>query len=169
MTREALSFMRKQKQGVIVNIASVGGRIGFPLYSLYQSTKWAVDGFSESLSFELQPLNIRVKIVEPGVIITDFYTRSMEHISEKEIPDYERVIRAVAKKRQNSFLFGTGPEKAAKAIYKAATDKNSRLRYPVGKDAKLLFFIRRILPYKVFNGILKSMLIDKKELKKGTK
>jgi NAD(P)-dependent dehydrogenase (short-subunit alcohol dehydrogenase family) len=166
VTREALPAMRQQKDGVIVNIASVGGRIGFPLYSLYQSTKWAVEGFSESLEYETRPFNIRIKIVEPGVIATDFYTRSMDHAGEDVIPGYMPVIRAIDKNRKRSFLMGSGPEKVAKAIFKAATGKSRRLRYSVGTDAKFLFFMRRVFPYRVFTGILGSMLIDKKELKK---
>jgi short-subunit dehydrogenase len=56
----------------------MGGRIGFPLYSIYNSSKWAVEGFSEALQYELAPLNIKVKLIEPGVIKTDFYERSLD-------------------------------------------------------------------------------------------
>ncbi len=76
VTREFLPLFRKQKGGVLINVASMGGRIGFPLYTLYNSTKWAVEGFSEALQYELKPLNIKVKMIEPGVIKTDFYDRS---------------------------------------------------------------------------------------------
>ncbi len=78
VTRQILPIFCKQKDGVLINVASMGGRLGFPLYSIYNSTKWAVEGFSESLHYELKPLNIRVKIIEPGVIKTDFYDRSLD-------------------------------------------------------------------------------------------
>ena len=64
--REILPHFREQKKGIIVNLASVGGRMTFPFYSLYNSTKWAVEGFSESLQYEVEQFNIRVKIIEPG-------------------------------------------------------------------------------------------------------
>jgi NAD(P)-dependent dehydrogenase (short-subunit alcohol dehydrogenase family) len=78
VTREFVPHFREQKSGVIVNISSVAGRATFPFYSLYHGTKWAVEGFSESLNFELAPFGIRVKLVEPGVIKTDFVTRSLD-------------------------------------------------------------------------------------------
>jgi short-subunit dehydrogenase len=61
-----------------VNVTSAAGRMTYPLYSVYNSTKWAVEGFSEALQFELRPFNIRVKIIEPGIINTDFYDRSKD-------------------------------------------------------------------------------------------
>src|SRR5215216_677679 len=73
VTRELLPHFRARGAGTFINISSMGGRITFPLYSVYHATKWAVEGFSESLQFELRQLNIKVKIVEPGPIKTDFY------------------------------------------------------------------------------------------------
>ena len=81
--REILPYFREQKRGTIVNVASVGGRITFPFYSLYHATKWAVEGFRESLQYELEQFNIRVKIIEPGPIKTDFYDRSQD-VTRKE-------------------------------------------------------------------------------------
>src|SRR6478672_4223382 len=89
MCREILPIFREQKRGVIVNVASMGGRVTFPLYSVYHSTKWAVEGFSESLAYELRPFGIRVKIVEPGVIRTDFYGRSAETRASAEPTPYD--------------------------------------------------------------------------------
>src|SRR5262249_25648147 len=77
-TRAILPHFREKRNGVLINVASMGGRITFPLYSLYHATKWAVEGYSESLQHELLPFNIRVKIIEPGPIKTDFYDRSMD-------------------------------------------------------------------------------------------
>ena len=66
VVRAVLPHFRAKKAGTIINVASVGGRITFPLYSLYHGTKWAVEGFSEALQFELNQFNVRVKIIEPG-------------------------------------------------------------------------------------------------------
>src|SRR4029079_3659266 len=81
--REILPIFREQKRGTIVNVASMGGRITFPLYSVSHATKWAVEGFSESLQYEVSEFNIKVKIIEPGPIKTDFYTRSMSHTKKE--------------------------------------------------------------------------------------
>jgi short-subunit dehydrogenase len=78
MTKAVLPHMRAARSGCIINIASVGGHLAFPLYSLYHATKWAVEGYSESLQYELAQIGIRVKVVEPGPIATDFYGRSMD-------------------------------------------------------------------------------------------
>src|SRR5258708_7674729 len=81
--REILPYFREQKLGTIVNVASMGGRITFPLYRLYHATKWAVEGFREALQFEVKEFNIKIKIIEPGPIKTDFYDRS-QSITKKE-------------------------------------------------------------------------------------
>ncbi|HRH43553.1 MAG TPA: SDR family oxidoreductase, partial [Pyrinomonadaceae bacterium] len=95
VTREILPYFREQKRGTIVNVASVGGRITFPLYSLYHGTKWAVEGFSESLQYELKPFNIKVKIIEPGPIKTDFYDRSMDLTKKDGLTAYDSFIEKV--------------------------------------------------------------------------
>ena len=89
VTREIIPVFRKQGEGTIINIASVAGRMIFLLYGIYSSTKWAVEGFSESLQFELRDFNIRVKVIETGVIKTDFYGRS---IGAAKIPVYNDFI-----------------------------------------------------------------------------
>jgi NADP-dependent 3-hydroxy acid dehydrogenase YdfG len=71
-TKEILEHFRKNKSGTIINISSVVGRVTFPFQSIYQASKWAVEGFSESLCYELKPLNIKVKIIEPGMVKTNF-------------------------------------------------------------------------------------------------
>ena len=77
---------------MIANVSSVGGRVTFPLYSLYHATKWGLEGFSEALQFELRPLNIRVKIIEPGPIKTDFYDRSMDSTSKQGLTAYDNYV-----------------------------------------------------------------------------
>lgn len=77
VTRAVLPGMREQKSGVILNVSSIGGLITFPLFSLYHATKFALFGFSESLQYELAPFGIRVKVVAPGGVKTDFAGRSL--------------------------------------------------------------------------------------------
>jgi len=157
VTREILPLFREQKAGNIVNIASIGGRVGLPLYSLYNSTKFAVEGFSEALQWELAPFNIRIKIIEPGVIKTDFYGRSMTHTEKNESP-YAFFTDKMMKSLMKVGETGIGAEKVARVIYRAAGSKSRKIRYSIGPDAKLLLFIKAILPFRLLRGILKINL-----------
>jgi short-subunit dehydrogenase len=157
VVREVLPLLRGKKAGTIINIASIGGRIGFPMYSLYNSTKWAVEGFSEALQHELRPFNIRIKIIEPGVIKTDFYGRSMTHTYNEDDSVYGAYSNKSIKKLMALEKMGITPDKAAKKIYKAAKAGNWRLRYSIGPDAKLMLFIRRLFPFRFLQWVLKRI------------
>lgn len=154
-TRAVLPHFRDRKQGVIVNVASIGGRVAFPLYSLYHATKWAVEGFSESLQHELLAFNIRVKIVEPGPIKTDFYERSADRTSNPDFPEYDEFSDRVLTKLNEVGTAGALPEVVAKTIYTASTDKSWKLRYPSDPLAKQLLFIRKLLPDFLFTKIVR--------------
>lgn len=121
VTRAVLPQMRAQKSGHIINVASVAGRMSLPLYSLYCASKWAVEGFSEALTYELDTHNIKVRLIEPGPIQTDFMTRSLDvadsAISEAYGPFEARVWDAFAV----AFADAPGPEIVAKSIHRAAT------------------------------------------------
>jgi NAD(P)-dependent dehydrogenase (short-subunit alcohol dehydrogenase family) len=155
-TRAVLPHFRDRKQGVIVNVASIGGRVAFPLYSLYHSTKWAVEGFSESLQHELLAFNIRVKIVEPGPIKTDFYERSAERTSNPDFPAYDEFSDRILTKLNQIGTTGALPEVVAKTIYKASTDNSWKLRYPADPIAKQLLFIRKLFPDFLFTKIVRQ-------------
>lgn len=156
VTRKAIEVMRGQKDGAIVQVASMGGRLAFPLFSIYHGTKWAVEGFSESLMYELRPFNIRVKLIEPGAIKTEFYGRSREFIAPKNTDVYNEFIAKVEKVSQGAGAKGDSPEKVAKAIVKAAEDKSNKLRFPVGSPAPLLLWLRHKMPDTWFFKIVKS-------------
>ncbi|HFB61541.1 MAG TPA: SDR family oxidoreductase [Bacteroidetes bacterium] len=158
VTRAFLPHFRKRKAGTIVNISSVGGRITFPVYSVYHATKWAVEGFSESLQFELRPFNIRVRLVEPAAIKTDFYSRSKD-VFQKEgfsaYDAYEKVTLA------NAGKFGEeapGPEVVAKTIWKAATRRSQKMRYASSVQGKMLLFMRKVLPLSWFLFLIRSQV-----------
>jgi NAD(P)-dependent dehydrogenase (short-subunit alcohol dehydrogenase family) len=155
--REILPHFREQKRGYIVNVASVGGRTAFPLYSLYNSTKWAVEGFSESLQYELEQFNIRVKIVEPGPIKTDFYSRSEEVMQRDGLTAYDYFTARVIPKMQEYGEQAPDPSTVAQVIYDAVTDGSKQLRY--GVNTKGLLTMRRILPEGVFRGLTKKIFL----------
>ena len=88
VTKEILPHFRSRKSGTIVNISSIGGQMTFPLGTLYHGTKFAVEGLSEALHFELEPFGVKVKIVEPGMINTDFGGRSFEYVVDETMTEY---------------------------------------------------------------------------------
>jgi NAD(P)-dependent dehydrogenase (short-subunit alcohol dehydrogenase family) len=156
VTRTAIRHMRPQGGGTIVQIASMGGRLAFPLYSIYHASKWAVEGFSESLQYELAPLNIRLKIIEPGAIKTDFYDRSRTFVRPNNTPAYDTFIQKAEKVSMDSGAKGASPDAVAKTILKAATDRSKRLRYAVGAPAPLLLWLRKRIPDSWFFAIVRS-------------
>ncbi len=157
MTRAILPVFRNQQGGTLINVASMGGRLGFPLYSLYNSTKWAVEGYSEALQYELQPFGIKVRLIEPGVIQTDFYDRSMD---QNVSPEWKEVYREILEKAStNVSRNGTTSDGVARVVYQAATDTGSRLRYVVGQDAQLASFIRKLLPESLFFTVFKRVIL----------
>jgi NAD(P)-dependent dehydrogenase (short-subunit alcohol dehydrogenase family) len=154
VTRALLPHFRDRQAGTIVNIASVGGRLTFPLYSVYHSTKWAVEGFSESLQFELEPLGIRVKIIEPGPIKTDFYQRSPDMATG--LPAYQAFSDRALAKMKGFADAGSPPEVTAQIIYQAAIDPSAKMRYPAGGNAGYLLFLRKLLPDTWFRGLIRG-------------
>lgn len=158
VTRAILPHFREQQFGHVINVASMGGRTTFPLYSVYHATKWAVDGFSESLAFELGSLGIRVKIIEPGAIKTDFYGRSTDRSVESGVAAYQGYSERLLKTMDKSGETGASPETVARAILCAAKDNSSRLRYTVGMDAKGVLMLRRFIPDGWYQGMIKLAL-----------
>jgi NAD(P)-dependent dehydrogenase (short-subunit alcohol dehydrogenase family) len=155
-TRAIIPHLRDRGRGTIIQVASMGGRITFPLYSMYHSSKWAVEGFSESLQYELAAFGIRVKIVEPGAIKTEFYTDGRKSIPGEDLPMYRSIVAKAEQISQSSGKSGEPPEVVAKMIFRAATDRGSKLRYPVGKPAPLLLMLRKLLPDSWYFAIIKS-------------
>jgi short-subunit dehydrogenase len=155
VTRAILPHFRQRRQGILANIASIGGKMAFPLYSPYHATKWAVEGFSESLQYELKPFNIKVKIIEPGPIKTDFYTRSMAIAQKPGLTDYDNYVNKVLPQMHNPEI-GSPPEVTAQVIYRAVTDGSWKLRYPAGGNAGFLLTLRKLLPDVLFQKIIKS-------------
>jgi NAD(P)-dependent dehydrogenase (short-subunit alcohol dehydrogenase family) len=154
VTRAALPALRESR-GVIVNISSVGGRVTFPLYSLYHSTKCAVEGFSESLQFELQPLGVRVKLIEPGPIRTDFYDRSPDVIENPSVTAYAAYVKRMLPKLQGSGADAPGPEVVALTIERAVHDRSEKMRYPVNAN---LVYLRRLIPERLFVSLVRMVL-----------
>ena len=89
-----LPYLRKSK-GLIINLSSIAGIVSIPLQSLYHATKFAIEGFSESLQYELRPFNVKVKLIEPGTIKTEFCGRSMTVVEDEEMTEYREYSKRV--------------------------------------------------------------------------
>ncbi|ODS90507.1 MAG: hypothetical protein ABS45_15710 [Comamonas sp. SCN 65-56] len=146
VTRAVLPGMRAQGSGVLINIASLTGLVAMPLYSLYAASKYAVVGFSESLSHELAPLGIRVKVFAPGAVATDFSGRSMVRTFEGDGGPYADSIAKVQATFASNRASGgaaSSAQQLAQALHGAATDGSSQVRYVVGADAQQVMQMRQ--------------------------
>ena len=136
VTKTLLPHFRENKNGMFINISSVGGRVTMPLGSLYHGTKFAVEGISEGLTYELEPLGITVKIVEPGAIKTDFAGRSFDMNNDESLTEYQGLLGQMMGLFETILPNGSEPEVVAEVVYQAATDGTKQLRYTAGPDAK---------------------------------
>jgi NAD(P)-dependent dehydrogenase (short-subunit alcohol dehydrogenase family) len=136
VTQAVLPYMRAQGSGTIINISSFGGIVALPFGSLYNSSKFAVEGFSEALSHEVLPLGITVKIIEPGGVATNF--RNGLDMIKNDIPAYNSLLSSFFGRyaKTTEHLPKASPAMVASTIYEAATDGKHQLRYVVGEDAQ---------------------------------
>jgi NAD(P)-dependent dehydrogenase (short-subunit alcohol dehydrogenase family) len=136
---------RANKAGVLINVSSIGGIMTVPAFSVYNSTKFAVEGLSEGLWYELGTFGIKVKVIEPGAIKTEFGGRSADVWDLSRAPAYgpfmDKVNAARAKYTRNS----ASPELVAEVIHQAAVDPSDRMRYPAGPDARQFIPLRRLI------------------------
>lgn len=143
-TKALLPHFRANRGGTIVNISSMGGRLTFPLGTLYHGTKFAVEGLSEALHYELAAFGVRVKIVEPGGIRTDFGGRSFDFSHDPALTEYQPLVDAVLDGLGSTMAEqGSEPEQIAETVFDAVTDGTATLRYVAGPDAVELLTARR--------------------------
>lgn len=136
VTRAVLPHFRKNRAGVLINISSIGGKVAFPLGSLYHGTKFAVEGLSEALSFEMEAIGVRVKIIEPGFIKTDFAGRSFDFTNDESLTEYQDFVGQILPAMSGMSDTGSEPELVAEVIYRAATDGTNQLRYVAGPSGE---------------------------------
>jgi NAD(P)-dependent dehydrogenase (short-subunit alcohol dehydrogenase family) len=131
---------RETGSGLFITTTSIGGHVAFPFASLYHATKWALEGFSESLSFELAPFGIGVKTVAPGGIATDFAGRSLAIAGHEAYQDaFNHMVSTAFKDADTRF---SSAEEIAEVVYTAATDGEDRVHYVAGPDANAMY-VRR--------------------------
>jgi short-subunit dehydrogenase len=154
VTQRVLPAMREAGEGLIVNVSSIVGRLALPYASSYVATKFAVEGVSEAMRYELEPFHIRVKLIEPGGVNTEFGKGSMQTaISDPYRKSMTKFLGVFAKSNAS----GAKPEEVAKVIYRAANDSSNRLRY-LAKPGPL-FRLNRILPDALWRRLLVKAMV----------
>lgn len=141
VTKAVLPHFRANRSGTIVNISSIGGQMTFPLGTLYHGTKFAVEGLSEALHYELAPFGVKVKIVEPGMIRTDFGGRSFDFVNDEAMTEYQDTVQKLFASFGSAE--GSEPQVVAEVIWEAVTDGTETLRYRAGADAVALLDQRK--------------------------
>jgi NAD(P)-dependent dehydrogenase (short-subunit alcohol dehydrogenase family) len=164
VTQEVLPFMRKQNNGIIVNISSVGGVIGIPGLSAYHSTKFALEGLSESISYELEPFGIRVVIIEPGFVRTNIMNSSIiaKKASDRKSPYFSSIqqLEKSFKSAMENTSASSPPEEVAKVILQAVTSERPKLRYAVGNDASSIIQTKTTMSDTEFRSLIKQQFIS---------
>ena len=156
MIQKVAPIMRKQGTGDIVNISSIAGRIGFPVSTAYISSKFAIEGLSESLRYELGPFGIDVIIIEPGVIKTNFFD-SMK-TAKKADDTYKEITEKVISGVKMMAEMGTPPKEVANVIIKSLKEEKPLPRYVVGNDAAMFLEAKKMKTDIEFENYLKKEL-----------
>jgi NAD(P)-dependent dehydrogenase (short-subunit alcohol dehydrogenase family) len=156
-TQAVLPNMRKQKSGTIVNISSGAGRFGYPTGSAYVSTKFAVEGLSESMAYELEPLGIKVILVEPGVIKTNIANGMViAKKSQNSNSPYSQIMQKMSTSFEHMLENASSPDLVAKVVLQAVTSENPSLRYLAGKDVEMWVEAKRNMSDDEFYKMMKQ-------------
>lgn len=154
MTKSVIPAMREQRSGLIVNVSSVSGRVGFPGYAPYAASKFAVEGFTESLRHELAPLGIRVVLVEPGAYRTPIWEKGLSQMPDPDRSPYQDRLKAIARYSRRTAEQAPDPQQVADLIGTLADKRSPKLRYPLGRGSTLAIWGRALLPWKWFERII---------------
>ncbi|WP_245837962.1 SDR family oxidoreductase [Paenibacillus sp. FSL H7-0942] len=154
VTRAVLPVMREQKQGLIVNLSSVSGLSGFPGYAPYAASKFAVEGFTESLRHEMSSFGVRVVLVEPGSYRTPIWNKGLGEIHQSEDSPYKHKLDAVLRYSKHASETAPDPQEVADLIGRIARMRAPRLRYALGKGSRVLIIGKVLLPWKWLEWII---------------
>ncbi|HDR7623701.1 TPA: SDR family oxidoreductase [Bacillus mycoides] len=156
ITQLVLPYMRKQKSGKIINISSISGKVGFPGLSPYVSSKYALEGWSESLRLEVKPFGIDVALLEPGSYKTNIWEvgkQLAENQSDTTSP-YKEYMDKIQKHINNGNDTLGNPMDVANKIVEIAEARRTTLRYPIGKGVKFMIFAKKVLPWRLWEFLV---------------
>ena len=153
--REVVKVMRNQGFGTIINVSSIGGVVGLPFQGFYSASKFAIEGYSEALRMEVRQFGIKVVLVEPGDIATEFTKRRINQISKDSA--YKESFNRVMSTVEHDETSGCSPDLVAKTIVRALNKKSPKLRFRAGAfTQKLVCTLKRILPARSMEWILRK-------------
>lgn len=159
LTQLILPKMRENRKGTIVNVSSIGGSFGEPHGAWYHATKFALEGFSDSLRMELKQFNINVVIVKPGAILTEWSSIARKNlVGIARGSAYEVMVNKHADMLQKYDGNGSKPSIIAELILKISSLKNPKTRYAIGSGAKVMLILRSLLPDKLFDSLMLSLM-----------
>jgi short-subunit dehydrogenase len=157
MTQLVLPHMRKQKSGIIINVSSTGGIITTPFGGWYQSSKFAVEGLSDTLRKDVKRFGIEVVVIEPGAVESEWASIAMDHLSKISSEPYQDTAKKVSKAFVDAYKNASDPMVIAKVISKAIKVKKPKTRYVAGKQGKMILMMHTLLSDRKFdNFILKA-------------
>jgi len=162
VTKSVLPSMRERREGRIINISSISGQIGMPVLGLYSASKFALEGFSESLRFELLPFGIHVVLIEPGSYKTEIWGKGMDGVQLDSTSPYYDLQQTMLRKVEKIVERAGDPYEVIETIVNAVKDPNPKFRYPVGKSVKTQITFKNLLPWKwVEKNVAKQLKIKK--------
>lgn len=147
VTRAVLPQFRRNRKGIIINVSSMGGKMTFPLGSLYHGTKFAVEGITEAMRYEVEQFGGKVKLVEPGAIATDFAGRSFDFTHQEQMKEYQPLVNKITAKMPEMVNNAAPASIVSRVIYEAATDGKNKLRYMAGTDARIFDLFHKLFGY----------------------
>lgn len=156
MTKAVVPYMRERKQGTIINVSSISGRMAMPGLGPYSATKFALEGFSESLRFELLPLGIHVVLIEPGSYKTPIWSKGMDAVASSEAyrEKTEHLMGMVRKVEKTA----GDPKEVSDLICKIVKEDRPAFRWPIGKGVKAGLRARSLLPWKWLERVITSRM-----------
>ncbi|MCZ0756846.1 oxidoreductase [Anoxybacillus sp. J5B_2022] len=154
VTKAVLPVMRKQRSGKIINISSISGRIGFPSMGPYVASKFAVEGFSESLRLEMLPYGVYVVLIEPGSYKTNIWSKGLQGVSIRSNSPYAKEMKTILQYVNRVAKTAPPPDEVIEQIVKVAQSPTPSLRYPVGRGVKLMLRLKNWLPWKRWERIV---------------
>jgi NAD(P)-dependent dehydrogenase (short-subunit alcohol dehydrogenase family) len=160
VTQVVLPFMRNQKSGTIINMSSISGLIGFPGLSPYVSSKYALEGLSESLRLELKPFGIQVVLIEPGSYKTNIWSKGMDIQVGKESPYFNMAQRLIKQVKSSQTSLGD-PKDVVNLVVKVIKKRKTKLRYTIGKGVKNTLFLKNFLPWSIWEYIVNKTIFKK--------
>lgn len=161
VTQAVLPYMRERKEGKIINVSSISGKVGFPGLSPYVASKHALEGWSESLRLEVKPFGIDVALIEPGSFKTSIWSTGKKIAEKSTLPDspyssYMKVIEGQLEKGKDKY---ENPWDVAKLITDLCMNKEmKKFRYPIGRGVKAVLFLKKIIPWMLWEKVFSTKL-----------